>query len=135
MGAKKLQLGIAVKNLEKTVERAEKLFGIGPFRFLDVPEAGVRAAVADWVGVELEFIVAANEQTEKNHAQLLSKQDAKLTHIGVYVDDKDGATQHYQSHDVPVVYDDVGTDEMRTSMVDLRNDAGFLLEILQPIIK
>ncbi len=135
MSANKLQLGIAVKDLEKTVARAEKLFGIGPFRFLDVPEAGVRAAVADWAGVELEFIVATNEQTKNNHDKLLSRHDAKLTHIGVYVDDKNTATQHYQSLDVPVVYDDVGNDEMRTSMVDLRDDAGFLLEILQPIIK
>lgn len=135
MSANKLQLGIAVKDLEKAAERAEKLFGIGPFRFLDVPEAGVRAAVADWAGVELEFIVAANEAVKKNHEKLLAKHDAKLTHIGVYVDDKDTATQHYQSLDVPVVYDDVGNDEMRTSMVDLRNDAGFLLEILQPILK
>lgn len=135
MSVQKLQLGIAVKDLDKAVARAETLFGIGPFRFLDVPEAGVRAAMADWAGVELEYIVAVDEETKKNHAKLLSKHDAKITHIGAYVTDKDKSTSHYQSNGVPVVYDDVGTDEMRTSMVDLRNDAGFLLEILQPILK
>jgi hypothetical protein len=135
MSAKKLQLGIAVKDLDHAVERAENLFGIGPFRFLDVPEAGVKAAVADWAGVELEYIVATNEQTKQNHDRLLQKRDAKLTHIGVYVDDKDSTVKHYQSLDVPTVYEDIGTDELRTAMVDLRNDAGFLLEILQPIIR
>ena len=135
MSKEKIQLGIAVKDLEQAVARAEQLFGIGPFRFLDVPEAGVRAAVADWAGVELEYIVATNEHTKANHDKLLSKQDAKLTHIGVYVDDKDGKTQHFQSLDVPVVYDDVGTDEMRTSMVDLRNEAthGHIITIEDPI--
>ena len=135
MSAEKIQLGIAVKNLEYAVARAEKLFAAGPFRFLDVPEAGVRAAVADWAGVELEYIEATSEATKKNHDKLLKDRDAKLTHIGVYVADKDSATRHFQSLDVPVVYEDIGTDELRTSMVDLREDAGFLLEILQPLIK
>ena len=135
MSAEKLQLGIAVRNLEQAVDRAEKLFGIGPFRTIDVPEAGVRAAMADWAGVELEYIEATSVETKKNYEKILDKYAAKLIHIGAYVPDKDQQTEHFKSLGVPVVYDNVGNEELRTSMVDLRQDAGFLLEILQPLTK
>ena len=112
---------------------AEKLFGAGPFRRLSVPEAGVDAAVADWAGVEVELIVAATDQTREEHARLLKGKAARLTHIGAYVPDKDDALGHFRGFDVPVVYEDTGDADVRTAMVDLRNDSGFLLELLQRV--
>ncbi len=133
MKTQKLQLGIVVEDLDRAIDRAEKLFGAGPFRRLRVPEAGVEAAVADWAGVEVELIVAATEQAREEHRRLLKGRSARLTHIGAYVPDKAAALGHFRDCEVPVVYEDTGDDEVRTAMVDLRNDAGFLLELLQRV--
>ena len=133
METDKLQLGIVVEDLDRAIERAEKLFGAGPFRRLSVPEAGVDAAVADWAGVELELIVAATDDVRAQHTKLLKGRSARLTHIGAYVEDKDAALGHFRGVDVPVVYEDTGDADVRTAMVDLRNDAGFLLELLQRV--
>ncbi len=133
MKTEKLQLGIVVADLDRAIERAETLFGAGPFRHLSVPEAGVDAADADWAGVEVELIVAATDQTREEHTRLLEGKSARLTHIGAYVPDKDAALEHYRGADVPVVYEDTGDAEVRTAMVDLRNDAGFLLELLERV--
>ena len=133
MKTEKLQLGIVVADLDRAIERAEKLLGVGPFRRLSVEEAGVDAAVADWAGVELEFIVAATDQTRAEHIKLLKGRGARLTHIGAYVPDKDAAVEHFRASDVPVIYEDTGDGDIRTAMVDTRNDAGYLLELLQRI--
>ena len=133
METDKLQLGIVVEDLDRAVERAEKLFGAGPFRHLTVEEAGVHAAVADWAGVEIELIVAANDETREQHRALLKGKSARLTHIGAYVKDKDAALDHFRGLGVPVVYEDTGDADVRTAMVDLRNDAGYLLELLQRV--
>ena len=133
MDTDKLQLGIVVEDLDRAIERAEKLFGAGPFRRLGVPEAGVDAAVADWAGVEIELIVAATDEAREQHRRLLKGKSARLTHIGAYVKDKDAALDHFRGVDVPVVYEDTGDEDVRTAMVDLRNDAGFLLELLQRV--
>ena len=133
MKTEKPQLGVVVADLDQAIERAERVFGAGPFRRLSVPEAGVDAAVADWAGVELELIVAATEQTRAEHERLLKGKTARLTHIGAYVPDKDDALAHFRGQDVPVVYEDTGDAEVRTAMVDLRNDAGFLLELLERV--
>ncbi len=133
MEAEKLQLGIVVEDLDRAIDRAEKLFGAGPFRRLSVPEAGVDAAVADWAGVEVELIVAATDQTRADHQRLLKGKSARPTHIGAYVPDKDATLGHFRRLDVPVVYEDTGDADVRTAMVDLRNDAGFLLELLQRV--
>lgn len=133
MKTDKLQLGIVVEDLGRAIERAEKIFGAGPFRHLSVPEAGVDAAVADWAGVEVELIVAATDEVRAQHQKLLKGKSARLTHIGAYVPDKDEALSHFRGVDVPVVYEDTGDAEVRTAMVDLRNDAGFLLELLERV--
>ena len=49
------------------------------------------------------------------------------------MEDKDAALDHFRGVDVPVVYEDTGDADVRTAMVDLRNDAGFLLELLQRV--
>jgi hypothetical protein len=133
MKTEKLQLGVIVADLDVAIDRAEKLFGVGPFRKVTVPEAGVNAAMADWAGVELELIASATEETRAQHMKFLQGRGAKLAHIGAYVPDKDAALEHFRSFDVPVVYEDTGGDEIRTAMVDTRNDAGYLLELLERI--
>lgn len=133
MKTDKLQLGIVVEDLDQAIARAETLFGAGPFRRLSVPEAGVDAAVADWAGVEVELIVAATDAMREEHGRLLKGKSARLTHIGAYVPDKDVVLSHFRDADVAVVYEDTGDTEVRTAMVDLRNDAGFLLELLERV--
>ena len=133
MDTDKLQLGIVVEDLDRAIERAQELFGAGPFRRLSVPEAGVDAAVADWAGVEIELIVGATDETRAQHLKLLKGRSARLIHIGAYVKDKDAALSHFRGLGVPVVYEDTGETDVRTAMVDLRNDAGFLLELLQRV--
>ena len=69
----------------------------------------------------------------QQHQKLLKGRSARLAHIGAYVKDKGGALDHFRGAAVPVVYEDIGNDENRTGMVDLRDDVGFLLELLQRV--
>ena len=82
MKVEKIQLGIVVEDLDAAIDRAQSLFGAGPFRRLSVPEAGVEAAVADWAGVEIELIVAATDAVRADHERTLKGKSARLTHIG-----------------------------------------------------
>ena len=133
METEKLQIGVIVDDLENAIAKAEELFAIAPWRILDVPEAGVRAAMADWAGVELELIVAATDEVRQQHQHMLKGKSARFTHIGAYVKDKDAETERLASKGVKVVYRDTGGEEVRTSMVDVRNEAGYLLELLTRI--
>ncbi len=129
----KLQLGIIVEDLDAAVARAEQLFGVGPFRRLSVEEAGVEAAVADWVGVEIELIAAATDAAREQHQVMLKGSPARLAHIGAYVPDKDEALDFFRAQGTPVVYEDTGDGDVRTAMVDSRKDVGFLLELLERV--
>ena len=133
METQKLQIGVIVEDLDWAMAKADELFAIKPWRTLDVPEAGVRAAMADWAGVELELIEAATDDVRQQHLQMLKGKSARFTHIGAYVKDKDAETERLESKGVKVLYRDTGGDEVRTSMVDVRNEAGYLLELLQRI--
>ena len=133
METEKLQIGVVVADLQQAIDRAEQLFSIGPWRTLDVPEAGVRAAVADWAGVEIEFVVAANDRTRQQHQQVLRGKSARFTHVGAYVKNKDAEVSRLEALGVPVVYRDTGGDDVRTAMVDVRNEAGYLLELLERV--
>ena len=124
------EIGVVFRFL---LPKGEELFGIGPWRVLDVPEAGVRAAMADWAGVEVELIVAASDETRQQHQQMLKGKSARFTHVGAYVKDKDAETAQLEAKGVKVIYRDIGGDEVRTSMVDVRNEAGYLLELLERI--
>ena len=133
MDTEKLQIGVVVDSVDNAIAKAEELFEIRPWRVLDVPEAGVRAAVADWAGVEIELIEATTAEVRQQHKDLLKGKTARFTHIGAYVKDKDAETARLESLGVRVLYRDTGGDDVRTSMVDVRNEAGYLLELLQRI--
>ena len=133
METEKLQVGVIVEDLEAAMARGTELFGLGPWRVIDVPEAGVRAAMADWAGVEVELIVGANEQTKEQHQKMLKGKTARFTHLGAYVKDKDAEIARFEEEGVKVVYRDMGDDVMRTAMVDVRNEAGYLLELIERV--
>ena len=133
MNTEKLQIGVIVVDLEAAIGKAEELFAIAPWRILNVPEAGVRAAVADWAGVEIELIAAANERTREEHRQMLGGKTAMFTHLGAYVKDKDAELARLEAAGVPVIYRDMGDEDVRTAMVDVRNEAGYLLELLERV--
>ena len=133
METEKLQIGVVVEDLDNAMDKGQELFGIGTWRVIDVPEAGVRAAMADWAGVEIELIVAATDEARQQHQHMLKGKSARFTHIGAYVKDKDAETARLESKGVKVVYRDTGDENIRTSMVDVRNEAGYLLELLQRV--
>ena len=74
MQTEKLQIGVVVEDLEKAIDKAEQLFAIRPWRTMDVPEAGVRAAIADWSGVEIELI--AESHGKKRRMIAMSQHDS-----------------------------------------------------------
>jgi methylmalonyl-CoA/ethylmalonyl-CoA epimerase len=129
--AQKLQLGIIVANLEASIASYERVLGVGPFRTLDVPEAGVRAAMADWAGVEIELIEAANDEAAAMNARFLKGRPARLQHIGAYVPDRAREVEHFKEIGARMLHEDVGGDDVHSALADLRNDTGFLLEILE----
>ena len=133
VAAEKLQLGIIVANLDEAIAQYTRVLGVGPFRQLDVPEAGVRAAMADWAGVEIELIAAANDEAAEMHEQFLKGRPARLQHIGAYVPDRAAEVDHFKALGARMLHEDLGGEDVRTALTDLRGETGFLLEILERI--
>jgi len=131
--AYKLQLGILVASMDATIASLERVLGIGPFRFMDVPEAGVRAAFADWAGVELELLEASNDEVAASHAAFLKGKPAKLQHVGAYVPDVDSAVARLRGAGVRMLIDDLAGESGRAALADLRGEAGFLLELVETL--
>ena len=129
--ARKLQLGILVASLDATIASLERVLGLGPFRFLDVPEAGVRAAFTDWAGVEIELLEAANDEVAQAHAAFLKGRPARLQHVGAYVPDVDAAVGRLRGERVRMLIDDLAAETGRAALADLRSEAGFLLELVE----
>ena len=131
--AQKLQLGIVVANLEESIASYERVLGVGPFWTLDVPEAGVRAAMADWAGVEIELIQASSDEAVEMHERFLKGRPARLQHIGAYVPDRAREVEHFKEIGARMLHEDLGGDDVRSALADLRNDTGFLLELLERV--
>ena len=50
-----IQIGMLVNDLETTLERLEKIFGIGPFRIVDFPPEGYDDVPREYKGVPGDF--------------------------------------------------------------------------------
>lgn len=88
------QIGIVVKDIDKVVESWSKLFGIGPWTYMELggtDEKGrggkARLAFAQMGSVTLELIQCIEGRIF--HSDFLEEHGEGLHHLGFYVDDVD----------------------------------------------
>ena len=89
------QIGIVVRDSDKVMESWTSLFGIGPWRVVEVPftdldgsPGKVKLSFADLGGVQFELIEPVEGRIF--HSQHLEEHGEGLHHLGFQVDDVDG---------------------------------------------
>ncbi len=123
-----LQLGIIVRDLEKAIEDYSSLLSIGPFQVMEVQATGVRAAVANLGTVEVELVQPATDDSPL--WKFLEDSEARIHHLGFYVDDMESEVARFQNLGVRVVQRvrDLGVE---STMLNLKKRAGIDFELLR----
>lgn len=106
------QLGVVVKDLEKTMEIYSSLFGLGPWKVVDLPgidatlygkpvEYKMRIALAKMGCVVLELIEILEGETI--HTEFLREKGEGLHHIALMVDDLDKVVEKWEAAGIRVL--------------------------------
>ena len=106
------QIGIVVRDLEKTVDYYLSTFGIGPFKIVEVEyyEATfhgrpgplkIRIGLARMGQVTLELIEPP--EGEGTHREFLENRGEGLHHLGFYVPDVDSEAAKFQEQGIEVI--------------------------------
>ena len=142
------QLGIIVKDLEKAIEKYEKIFQIGPFNcykfspdkfWFGEEESTLEIKIAKyiWQGLELELIEAS--PTNPGTLEFIEAHGDGLQHMGYYVEDFDGFTEFFVGQGYKILHraewlDDDG-DPTRAAYFDTQVEFGYLMEVMERRIK
>jgi len=123
-----LQLGIIVRDLEKATQEYSSLLSIGPFSTMDVPAAGVRAAVAALGPVEVELIQPLTDDSPL--WSFLGDNEARIQHLGFYIDDTEAEVARFQELGVRVIQRvrDLGVE---STLLGLKKRLGTDVELLR----
>ena len=81
-------IGVVVKNIEKTLEIYEKLFGLKPTRIETLSEGGVKGAFIPIGDIDIELLEITGSPSE-DVAKVLSPSDTGLHHICFEVENVD----------------------------------------------
>lgn len=96
------QVGVVVRDLEKAIKYYSSVFGLGPWKIIDLelPETEVRGkigpwkakiAIADWGSVEFELVQPVEGRSI--HAEFLEKRGEGLHHLGFFLNSKEEKDQ------------------------------------------
>jgi methylmalonyl-CoA/ethylmalonyl-CoA epimerase len=91
-------VGIAVKSLEETVARFRTLFGLPEPAVMESKERGIRAAVMNAGGTNLEFLQPMSKKSP--FTQFIVQHGEGIHHICFAVESAAGARDHLQKHGV-----------------------------------
>jgi hypothetical protein len=141
-----IQIGVVVRDLDRSMEALSKVFGIGPFRVVDCPAEGredqqfchgepcryrTRQAFADLGTVELELIEPVEGRTI--WAEFLATRGPGIHHIRFNVPDEGAVSGYLATHGIGKTQEGAGIRAgsywANYATEDL---VGFIIEILQP---
>ena len=138
---KLIQVGIVVRDMEKTVERLVSL-GIGPFTSLKKPPIAVRkvcgrpvenvallAKRAQMGPVELELVQPVSGESIQK--EILDKHGEGINHLGFFVDDLDGELAKLVDRGYEVISYVKRVDGTGTAYLDTGEVGGVLFELIQ----
>jgi hypothetical protein len=141
-----IQVGVVVRDIEKSMAALTSIFGIGPFRVVDCPPPereqqqfyrGVparfrtRQAFADLGSVELELIQPLEGQTI--WSDFLAERGPGIHHIRFNVPDEKALTAYLQDKGIGKTQEGAGIRAgSYWANYDTEKLIGFVVEILQP---
>lgn len=138
-----VQVGIVVRDLEKSTGLLEKLFGIGPFRFIEWPNRPeskyffrgrqepikIRQAFVQVGALELELIQPL-EGENNAYQQFLDERGEGIHHILFETQDMDGTVSLVKEQGVEVLQNGDGIRPgTRWALLDTQALVGFLVEL------
>ncbi|MHB0856873.1 MAG: VOC family protein [Anaerolineae bacterium] len=142
------QIGVVVRDLERTTELLSAIFGIGPFRKIVYPPAGrddmqrryfgqegdfcYVEAFADLGNVELEIIQPISGKSI--WSDFLAAHGEGIHHIRFNVDDMQAVTDYLASHDICVGMSGNGLRPgTQWANFDCEGKIGFTIEIMKAL--
>ena len=138
-----VQVGIVVRDLERTTELLAKLFGMGPFRFIEWPnrpdskywyrgeEQSIerRQAFARAGNLELEFIQPV-EGDGNAYKDFLEQKGSGLHHVLFEIDDMDAAVTSLTAFGVKPLQAGTGIRPVtQWTLLDTQDLTGFLVDL------
>ena len=141
-----VQVGVVVRDIEKSMHELTALFGIGPFRVVDCPPAGredrqflngkllrfhTRQAFADVGGVELELIQPIEGPTI--WADFMATHGPGIHHIRFNAENLEEVIGALDKVGVAITQEGAGIREgTRWVNFDTENRVGFTVEVMKP---
>lgn len=138
-----VQIGIVVRDLERTTRLLSSLFGIGPFRFIEWPNRPdskyfyrgvqehikIRQAFVQVGPLELEFVQPI-EGDRNAYREFLEEKGGGIHHILFEIDDMDCAVDELKKSRVSVLQSGTGIRPgTRWALLDTEELVGFLVEL------
>jgi hypothetical protein len=141
-----IQVGVVVRDIEKSMAALTSVFGIGPFRVVESPPPGreeqqfyhgdparfrMRQAFADLGSVELELIQPVEGQTI--WSEFLAERGPGIHHIRFNVPDEKALSAYLLEKGIGKTQEGAGIREgSYWANYDTEELVGFVIEILQP---
>ena len=142
---KAVQIGIVVKDLDRTTALLSSLFGIGPFRFIEWPnrpdskywyrgqeeQIRIRQAFVQVGNLELEFIQPV-EGDRNAYREFLERDGGGIHHVLFEVNDMDAIVNALRPQGIEPLQAGTGIRPgTRWVLLDSEDAAGFLVELRQ----
>jgi len=124
------QLGIAVKDIEKTSAFLEKI-GIGPFQTMDVESEESKFKIGSFQqeGLQIELIQLV-EGEDQLYSKFLKEKGEGIHHVGYWVKDFDEALQKMKDMGIKVLSDG-NVYGVRYCYLDTEKQCGFIVELIE----
>jgi methylmalonyl-CoA/ethylmalonyl-CoA epimerase len=125
------QVGIAVEDLDATLDLYARAFGIHPVSRELVEHDGVEEAMIDVGGVHLQLVQSARPDSPIE--RFIDRRGAGLHHLGIAVRDLEAALDHLRSEGVELIDEQprMGGGGHRIAFVHPRSTGGILIELIE----
>jgi methylmalonyl-CoA/ethylmalonyl-CoA epimerase len=125
------QVGIAVEDLDATLDLYARAFGIRPVSREHVEHDGVEEAMLEVGGVHLQLVQSA--RADSPIERFIERRGAGLHHLGIAVRDLDAALEHLRSEGVELIDEQprIGGGGHRIAFVHPRSTGGVLIELIE----
>ncbi len=125
-------IGIAVTNLEASIETFRKLFGFEDIHRETVEKQKVNVASFNVGEVKIELTSPTDE--ESPIAKFIAKRGEGIHHIAFETDNIEGDLEHLKEQEVRLINDtpQIGAHEMLIAFLHPKSTNGVLTEICQP---
>jgi methylmalonyl-CoA/ethylmalonyl-CoA epimerase len=125
------QVGIAVEDLDATLDLYARAFGIHPVSREHVEHDGVEEAMIEVGGVHLQLVQSAREDSPIE--RFIERRGPGMHHLGIAVLDLEAALDHLRAEGVELIDEQprVGGGGQRIAFVHPRSTGGILIELIE----